>query len=368
MKQYLDIVENILTKGEWKENRTGIDTIAIAGAMFEHDMSHGFPLLTTKKLYFKGVKTELEFFIKGLTDKTWLQERGNHIWDEWCNPNSLKKHDIDLSRGYAIEEQIEELISIYQKNNLVTTPQGKEISIRPEFDALLSSLRAKGYFETSPEVFSILDEDTEWHLKKEPDDYLIAQLKKIAQFVERDLGPIYGFQWRHWNAEYEGFDADYSGKGIDQLENIVRTLKKNPNDRRMIVSAWNPAQISQMALPPCHYGFQVTVIKDKLNLLWNQRSVDTMLGLPFNIASYGLLLHLLAKESGFEEGKLIGFLGDVHIYQNHLEGAREQLKREPFNLPTIKTENFSSIFDWKYSDSELEGYQSHPKIEFSIAV
>lgn len=256
--------------------------------MFEHDMSEGFPLLTTKKLYFKGIKSELEFFIKGLTDKRWLQERENHIWDEWCNPKKV--------------------------------PYGN-------------------------------DEESK---------------RKMKEGI--DLGPIYGFQWRHWNAEYDGFDKDYSGKGIDQLEKIVNTLKKNPNDRRMIVSAWNPEQISEMALPPCHYGFQVTVIKDKLNLLWNQRSVDTMLGLPFNIASYGLLLHLLAKESGFKEGKLIGFLGDVHIYKNHLEGAKEQLKREPFSLPTIQTKNFSSIFDWEYTNSKLEDYQSHPKIEFSIAV
>ena len=288
MRRYLDIVEKILTKGEWKENRTGIDTIAIAGEMFEHEMSEGFPLLTTKKSYFKGIKSELEFFIKGLTDKTWLQERENHIWDEWCNPKKV--------------------------------PYGN-------------------------------DEESKRKMKE-----------------ERDLGPIYGFQWRHWNADYDSFDSNYEGKGMDQLAKIVQTLKTNHNDRRMIVSAWDPEKISEMALPPCHYGFQITVIKDKLNLLWNQRSVDTMLGLPFNIASYGLLLHLLAKESGFKEGKLIGFLGDVHIYKNHLEGAREQLKREPFNLPTIQTENFSSIFDWEYTDSKLENYQSHPKIEFPIAV
>jgi thymidylate synthase len=288
MKQYLDIVEKILTKGEQKENRTGVDTIAVAGAMFEHDMSEGFPLLTTKKMYFKGVKSELEFFIKGLTDKKWLQEENNHIWDEWCTPKKV---------SYGNDEESK---------------------------------------------------------------------KKMKD--ERDLGPIYGFQWRHWNANYDGFDKEYSGKGIDQLEKIVNTLKKNPNDRRMIVSAWNPEKIPEMALPPCHYGFQVTVINDKLNLLWNQRSVDTMLGLPFNIASYGLLLHLLAKESGFKEGKLVGFLGDVHIYKNHLDGAKEQLKREPFGLPKIITENFTSIFDWKYGNSKLEDYKSHPPIKFEIAV
>lgn len=300
MKQYLEIVDKILEKGVRKKNRTGTDTIAVAGAMFEHDMSEGFPLLTTKKMGFRNIASELEFFIKGYTDKKWLQERKNHIWDEWCSPEKVP---------YSHDEEMQE--------------------------------RMAG---------------------------------------ERDLGPIYGFQWRHFNAKYlgiegethisygEGFPVDYNERGIDQLKNLVDTLKNNPNDRRMIVSAWNPQQISQMALPPCHYGFQVTVLDNKVNLLWNQRSVDTMLGLPFNIASYGLLLHLLAKESGFEEGKLIGFLGDVHIYENHINGAKEQLKREPKKLPDIETMEFSSIFDWKYSDSRIFNYESHDKINFDISV
>lgn len=188
--------------------------------------------------------------------------------------------------------------------------------------------------------------------------------------TERDLGAIYGFQWRHFNASYENYDSDYTNKGVDQLKNLVETLKKNPNDRRMLVMTWNPSMLDEMALPPCHYGFQVTVINKRLNLMWNQRSVDTMLGLPFNIASYGLLLHLLAKESGFKEGKLIGFLGDVHIYKNHIEGAEEQLKRDPdqYELPQIKTSNFTSIFTWKYQDSEVENYKSYPRIKFDIAV
>ena len=136
----------------------------------------------------------------------------------------------------------------------------------------------------------------------------------------------------------------------------------------MIVSAWNPTKIKEMALPPCHWGFQVTVINDKLNLMWNQRSVDSVLGLPFNIASYGLLLHLLAKESGFKEGRLVGFLGDTHIYVNHVDGIKEQLSRKPFALPKIKTEPFTSIFDWKYQDSKIENYEHHPRIKFEIAV
>lgn len=289
MKQYLDIIKTILEKGESKHNRTGIDTIAIAGAMFEHDMSLGFPLLTTKKMPFKIIAVELEFFIKGITDKKWLQERGNHIWDEWASP-----------------------MKVYYGN----------------------------------------DEETKSKMKN-----------------ERDLGPIYGFQWRHFNADYNGLDVEHSG-GIDQLKQVVETLKTNTDDRRMIVTAWNPCKIGEMALPPCHYSFQIIVINGKLNLLWNQRSVDIMLGLPFNIANYAVLLHLLAKEAKLKEGKLVGFLADTHIYINHIDGAREQLARDVnlYPLPKIETENFTSIFDWKAGDTKLINYQSYPKISFEVAV
>ena len=284
MRDYLSIVKNILVTGDYKENRTGVPTYSIAGAMFEHDMSDGFPLLTTKSVSLRLVASELEFFIKGLTDKNWLQERNNHLWDEWC-------WQLKVPYGHDKETQ--------QK-----------------------------------------------------------------MFEERDLGPIYGFQWRHFDAGYDGFDKDYSEQGIDQLENLIDTLKTNPNDRRMLVSAWNPNQVDEMALPPCHYGFQVTVTDDKLNLMWNQRSVDTALGLPFNIASYGLLLHLLAKETGFEEGHLVGFLGDTHIYENHVESLKKQLSRVPKDLPSIETENFTSIFDWEYTDSKVVDYENHGQINF----
>jgi thymidylate synthase len=288
--EYLRIVRNIAEQGEWKDNRTGIRTKAIAGAMFEHDMSTGFPLLTTKKVPFKNIASELEFFINGVTDKKWLQDHNNHIWDEWALPTKAP------------------------------------------------------YGHTEEAKKRMLD--------------------------ERDLGPIYGFQWRHFNADYNGYEADYSGKGVDQLKRVVDKLKSDPTDRRMIVSAWNPQQIHLMGLPACHYGFQVTVIGDKLNLLWNQRSVDTMLGLPFNIASYALLLHLLAKEARLKEGRLVGFLADVHIYENHMDGGREQLSRDTskYQAPRIRTDSFTSIFDWKSADTIIEGYQSYPTIKFDIAV
>ena len=290
MKAYLDIVRQILDTGVLKKNRTGVSARTIAGAMFSHDMSTGFPLLTTKKVPFRNIKSELEFFIKGITDKQWLQDRKNPIWNEWANP-------------------------------------------------------AKAAYGHSPEA-------------------------KVNMMNERDLGAVYGFQWRHFGAAYDNYDTDYTGKGVDQLKELVDLLKSDPSSRRMIVNSWNPTAMSQMALPPCHYCFQVTVIDGKLNLLWNQRSVDTMLGLPFNIASYGLLLHLLAKEAGLKEGRLVGFLGDVHIYENHVQGAKEQLTRDvtAFTLPTLNTASFTSLFDWKAEDSVVEGYESFERIKFDIAI
>ena len=233
---------------------------------------------------------ELEFFIKGLTDKQWLKDRKCHIWDQWCSPDKVP---------YAHDEETK---------------------------------------------------------------------KKMAE--ERDLGPIYGFQWRHFGADYKDYDTDYTDQGIDQLKNLIDTIKNNPIDRRMMVMAWNPTAQKYMALPPCHYNFQVTITGDKLNLMWNQRSVDVALGLPFNISSYALLLHLLAKETGYKEGRLIGFLGDTHIYSNHIEGLTEQLTRDPnkYALPHVETENFSSIFDWQYSDSKVVNYESYDRIKFPIAV
>ncbi len=290
MRAYLTIVNRVLTEGALKSTRQGTDACTIAGAYFEHDMAKGYPLLTTKKVPMRLVASELEFFVKGLTDKQWLIDRNNHIWDEWASP--------------------------------VKAPYGH-------------------------------DE---------------ASKKRMRE--ERDLGPIYGFQWRHFNAPYSSFDADYANQGVDQLKKVIATLKTNPNDRRMLVSAWNPSMLDQMALPPCHYGFQVTVIDNKLNLLWNQRSVDTMIGLPFNIASYALLLHLLAKEAGLQEGKLVGFLADVHIYANHMDGAKEQLSRDPdkYPSPVIQTKNFRSLFEWQYTDTEVINYQSYPPIKLPIAI
>ena len=288
MQAYLDLVRRILDQGVVTQNRTGFDALTIPGALFEHDLSRGYPLLTTKTVSFRLVASELEFFIKGITDKEWLRSRNNHIWDEWCSPERVP---------YAHD------------------PNTRE-----------------------------------------------------RMMAERELGPIYGWQWRHFGAKYVAHDQPLRGEGIDQLRAIVDKLASNTQDRRMIVSAWNPVDFPRMALPPCHYGFQVTVIAGKLNLMWSQRSVDVALGLPFNIASYALLLHLLARGAGLEEGRLVGFLADTHVYVNHIDGLREQLARVPYELPRLTTENFRDIFSWSYEDSKVVNYQHHPKISFEIAV
>jgi thymidylate synthase len=305
--QYLDLVQKILNEGVRKENRTGIDTLAIAGACIEHDMSEGFPLLTTKKMAFKSVKVELEGFIKGIRSKKWFQDRGCTIWDEWCNP--------------------------------AVVPYGN-------------------------------DADSKARMK-----------------AEDDLGLIYGVQWRDFKTPdalktsirerrtmdgkaIEQFSMLEPCRGVDQLAKIVDTLKTNPNDRRMVCSAWNPQALGQMALPPCHLLWQVTVIDGKLNLAWYQRSVDVPLGLPFNIASYGLLLHLLAKEAGLKEGRLIGFLMDTHIYVNQIDALKDQIGRTPMKLPNLLTvyPTGTGIFEWEHTNTMLQDYISHPSIKFDIAV
>lgn len=203
------------------------------------------------------------------------------------------------------------------------------------------------------------------------------QASKAKMLAEDDLGRIYGVQWRDWK-KYVKDDATglYKQESIDQLKNAIDVLKNDPfgsPGRRIMVNAWNPAELDQMALPPCHYAFQlITTLSHQgekvLNLEWNQRSVDTMLGLPFNIASYALLLLIIAKEVNMIPGILMGTLGDVHIYENHIEGVKEQISREPYPLPKLEITNFTSIWDWKYTDFELTGYVAHPKIDFEIAV
>lgn len=287
MKAYLDIARKVLNEGTAKSNRTKIPTIAIAGAMFEHDMRNGFPLITTKKMGIKSISAELEFFIKGITDKKWLQDRGCKIWNEWCTPDIV--------------------------------PYGH-------------------------------DEETQ---------------RRMAE--ERDLGPIYGWQWRNFGGTYVDYKTPCTN-GFDQLRHSINKLEEDLTDRRAIVSAWNPVDLHRMALPPCHWGFQLFVNDGKLCLVWIQRSVDVALGLPYNIASYALLLTLIAQQLNLEPGKLIGDLGDVHIYTNHISGLKKQLERDPQTLPEIIIPGFKNVFDWEYDQVKLINYHSHPAIKFEIAV
>ena len=269
MKSYLDIVQNVLDNGAWKETRTGLPALTTFGEVFRHDMSEGFPLLTTKKMAVKTMWVELEGFIKGITSKKWYQDRGCKIWNEWSNPTNSD---------------------------------------------------------------------------------------------DNDLGPIYGFQWRRFNQAYDENDEGCVTK-YDQLQKIITQLRNDPSDRRMVCSSWNPVQIHKMALPPCHVLWNVVAIKDKLNLLWHQRSCDLMLGIPFNIASYATLLTLLANEAGLKPGILQGTLADCHIYENQLEGAKEQLLRTPKKLPTVKM-GHTFIHEWSSEDMSLIDYNPHPKINF----
>lgn len=318
MKAYLDLVKKILAEGKVKHNRTGTDALTIAHYHLEHHMSEGFPLLTTKKMATKAIRVELEGFLRGITSKKWYQERGCKIWNEWANPQAVE---------------------------------------------------------------TVLKNDPEYEGRR--DD---QEAKKEIQMKLDDLGPIYGYQWRSFNQQYGPVESFLSNdvyidipngveKGVDQLRSVLVNLKNKPEDRRMVCSAWNPNQIGMMALPPCHYSWHVTVVEDELHLCWNQRSVDSALGLPFNIASYATLLCLLAKHSGLKPGKVSGFLSDVHIYVDHIEQVKEQVSRTPRKLPQMEIlidQPFdlegSELVKWTYKDTIINGYDPHPEIYFPIAV
>ena len=270
--------------GNEKEDRTGIGTLSYFGDTFRHDMSKGFPLLTTKKMAIKTMMAELKWFLKGKTNIRELLFEGCDIW----TGDAYKTYQ----RACLYELEREELT--------------------------LDEFRKK--------------------IKK---DYSFAT-------VWGELGPIYGKQWKDFN-------------GVDQIKELIKNIKENPNSRRLMVNAWNVGELNQMVLPPCHYGFQCYVNDGKLSLMWNQRSVDVFLGLPFNIASYGTLLLLLCEETGLQPGDLIGSFGDIHLYKNHLEQAHEQIKRESYKLPTIRLKSVDVLegeFDYSIID-----YESHPTIK-----
>ncbi|MBM4200236.1 MAG: thymidylate synthase [Gammaproteobacteria bacterium] len=264
MRNYLDLLNDILVNGDAKADRTGVGTLSVFGRQLRFDLDAGFPLVTTKKLHLTSIVHELLWFISGDTNVRYLQANGVSIWNEWAD-------------------------------------------------------------------------------------------------ADGELGPVYGKQWRAWPMP--------DGTTRDQLALVVESLKHDPDSRRHLVIAWNPAEIDRMALPPCHYAFQFYVARGRLSCMFSMRSIDAFLGLPFNIASYALLTHLIAQQCDLDVGELIWAGGDVHLYRNHLEQAREQLRRQPFPLPRlILRRRPGCLFDYRFEDIAVEAYQAHPHIKAPIAV
>lgn len=314
MKQYLDLCEHILHNGTKKEDRTGTGTLSVFGYQMRYDLNEGFPLMTTKKTAFRLIVSELLWFIKGDTNVKALLAENNHIWDEWAFAqwvNSDEYQGPDMADFGRRSQKDEEFAAAYKEQ--------------------------LGIFQDK-----ILNE---------------------PEFAEKygDLGPVYGKQWRSW--------AKTDGGTIDQLKDVIESIKTNPDSRRHLVTAWNPEFIGDMALPPCHIMFQFYVADGKLSCQLYQRSADVFLGVPFNIASYALLTHLIARECGLQVGDFVHTTGDTHLYSNHIEQVKEQLTREPKELPTLKiNEDVASIFDMELSDITIEGYDPHPRIKAPVAV
>jgi thymidylate synthase len=359
-KQYQDLLKSILDYGVEKKDRTGTGTKSIFGYTIRHKMSDGFPLLTTKKMAWKTMVTELLWFLRGDTNIKYLVDNNCHIWDGDAYQAYIKRYN----KGEYVGKT--KLLENSKKNRTLTEP------------------------------FTI--------------EEFIDKIKTDDEFAKKwgELGPIYGKQWRSWNTkQFESlndgnFGHKYNDVPIDQIANLINDLKTNPDSRRLMVSAWNVGELNQMVLPPCHYGFQVytrelsnkerIILMNKklgvtdtlpqyyntdgemdknniptraISLMWNQRSVDTFLGLPFNIASYGLLLMMLADEVNMVPDELIGNLGDTHIYLNHIEQAKEQIGREPMELPTVHVRD--GIFCSSVNDVILENYNSHPSIKAPLS-
>ncbi|MCA0983083.1 thymidylate synthase [Halobacillus yeomjeoni] len=312
---YLDLCQHVLNEGTEKGDRTGTGTYSIFGHQMRFDLSAGFPLLTTKRIPFRLIASELLWFIKGDTNIRYLLQHNNNIWNEWAFQTWVESDEYE-------------------------GPDMTDFGRRSQQDEAFK----KQYVEQMERFKErILNDDA---------------------FAEKygDLGSVYGKQWREWKTS--------QGETIDQLKNVIDAIKKNPDSRRHIVTAWNPEDVpSNMALPPCHTMFQFYVADGRLSCQLYQRSADIFLGVPFNIASYALLTHLIAHECGLEVGEFVHTLGDAHIYTNHLNQIDKQLSRTPRDLPklTLNKEK-QSVFDFDMEDIQIEGYDPHPGIKAPVAV
>jgi len=287
VRAYLDLLRRILDEGTWYENRTGVRTLGVFGHTLTFDLARGFPLVTTKKVHFPSVVTELLFFLGGHTDVRWLQDRKCKIWNEWATADQCARRGL------------------------------------PEFD----------------------------------------------------LGPVYGWQWRHFGATYRGMKGerdgavDYAGEGVDQLAWAQEQLRTNPDSRQVIVSAWNPVDRPKQALPPCHVLIHFRRMGDRLHASMFQRSADCFLGVPFNIASYALMTHMMAQACGLVPGTFVHFLSDAHLYENHLDQVRTQLTRDPRPLPRLELNpDVRDVTAFVADDVRLHDYDPHPKLTGEVAV
>ncbi|EAC3856572.1 thymidylate synthase [Listeria monocytogenes] len=314
MKQYLDLEKYVLENGTQKGDRTGTGTISTFGYQMRFDLQEGFPIMTTKRVPFKLVVSELLWFLHGDTNIRYLLQHNNNIWNEWAFERFVKSDD-------------------YKGEDMT------DFGLRAERDPAF-----KEVYQAEMEKFK-------------------TRIIEDEAFATKygELGNIYGKQWREWKTS--------QGETIDQLADLIEMIKTNPNSRRLIVSAWNPEDIPNMALPPCHSLFQFYVADGKLSCQLYQRSADIFLGVPFNIASYALLTHLIAREVGLEVGEFIHTMGDAHLYNNHIEQVKEQLSRTPHKLPKlVLSDKPATIFDFDVADISLDGYNPDPAIKAPISV
>lgn len=313
MKAYRDLIEKVLETGNKKEDRTGVGTLSVFGYQMRFDLNEGFPLLTSKRVPFGLIKSELLWFLRGDTNIRYLLEHNNHIWDEW-----------------AFER--------YVTSERYNGPDMNDFGLRAPKD----------------EAFNVIYQEE----MKKFQDCVLNDAKFSKEFG--DLGDVYGKQWRSWEMR--------NGETLDQIANVIDQIKHNPDSRRLIVTAWNPEDVPNAALPPCHTLFQFYVHDNKLSCQLYQRSADIFLGVPFNIASYALLTHLIARETGLEVGEFVHTLGDAHLYSNHIEAANTLLSREPRELPQLVIEGDAKIDEIDSASIKVEGYQPHPTIKAPIAV